>query len=130
MIFRYSISFIAEGLLNIKPLIFIIEVHTQNIIYGISDAINKLNSLNFLYNNNNRQIMNNKNKLVSFIERLKDEINDMNSLLKAVKLSLLLVYNALPTGSLNTQNNKGNKKINILILNFILFILYLFIYLF
>ena len=104
---RYTISFIVErangaGLTGtIKPLIYPVVVQAERIRCGVADALDKLNAVKYVDQNvaTGRAVLTGRLEILAAINQLRSE--EMSEV-SAVKCALLMLYAALPVGSLSS----------------------------
>ncbi len=97
----YTVSFLAEGVnaANIKSLVYNVQVRAKTVICGAVAAIRQLNALRYL-ESSDRQITLARRSLIESTEKTDTEID-------AVKSCILILYAALPMGSLPCTNEKS-----------------------
>ena len=91
---EYFISFTLEAaeMQHVKPLIFKIQVESKEILTGPTCAVRQLRAVNFLYSQQ-RQISSHRREFQDLLAGICGELD-------ATKKALLIVYSALPMGSL------------------------------
>jgi hypothetical protein len=116
---RYTISFLVEGFQwsHIQPLVYVVNVTAENIISGPSSALSRLRAQEYL-NHLDRHITRKRKELLQFLslteqqqqQRRKKSDDDEFA---AVKSCLVMVYLALPFGSLVMGDENEEEEENV-----------------
>lgn len=105
---NYTISFIVEGAdfaSKLEPLVFPVKVTALRIRHGPKHALDQLIASKYILSNG-RQITNNRRELHALATRY--QTDDVKNEFEATRIALVILYAALPSGSINYDSSPSD----------------------